>query len=263
MSSELLENTRIVLVRPRHPSNIGAAARAMLTMGLSRLTLVSPETVFTGRAGERAKEQMYAQAAHATPVLDQLRIVATLDDATAGCGWVVGASARPRHLGDEPLTPWDMAQQALALPNDRPPALLFGPERTGLTNEELNACHAVVRIPADARYSSLNLAQAVQVLAYELRRAARPEVPQLAAKRDHPWYAPPRAEEIERFYEHLQRVLLATGFLDPRNPRMLMRRLRTFFNRARPDRNELNILRGILKTVEKPKKRKGVKSADV
>lgn len=247
-----LARIRIVLVRPRHPGNIGAAARAMLTMGLSDLVLVQPETRLSGPA----REQAWAQAAHATTVLESMRVVDALESATEGCGWVVGASARPRHLGDEPLTPWDMAQQALAVPEQTPTALLFGPERTGLTNDELNLCHAVVRIPSNPGYSSLNLAQAVQVLGWELRRAALSEVPKLAAKRDHPWYAPPRAEEVEQFYEHLQKVLLATGFLDPKNPRMLMRRLRVLFGRARPDRNEINILRGILKTVEKPKRRK-------
>lgn len=250
--SPALERVRIVLVRPRHPGNIGAAARAMLTMGLSDLVLVQPEARLEGAS----REQAWAQAAHAVPVLETMRVVDALPQATAGCGWVVGTSARPRHLGDEPLTPWDMAQQALAVPAETPTALLFGPERTGLTNDELNHCHAVVRIPSNPGYSSLNLAQAVQVLGWELRRAALPEVPKLSNKRDHAWYAPPRAEEVEQFYEHLQKVLLATGFLDPKNPRKLMRRLRVLFGRARPDRNELNILRGILTSVEKPKRRK-------
>ncbi len=255
-TSDFLAGVRIVLLRPQHPGNVGAAARAMMTMGLTRLVLVQPPNM----SSERAREQARAQATHAAPLLERMRISDTLEDAVAGCGWVVGASARPRHLGDEPLSPWAMAQQALALPPEQPLALLFGPERTGLTNEELDRCHAIVRIPADPRYSSLNLAQAVQVLAYELRRAALPEAPRVARKQDHPWYAPPQAEEVEHFYGHLEKVLLATGFLDPQNPRALMRRLRTFFNRARPDRNELNILRGILKTVEKPKRRKSQKS---
>lgn len=241
-----------MLVRPQHPGNVGAAARAMRTMGLSQLVLVQPSDMSSARAREQAR----AQATHADSLLEQMRISDGLEDAVAGCGWVVGASARPRHLGDEPLSPWGMAQQALALPPEQPLALLFGPERTGLTNEELDRCHAIVRIPADPRHSSLNLAQAVQVLTYELRRAALPDGAKVARKQKHPWYAPPQAEDVEHFYKHLEQVLLATGFLDPRNPRALMRRLRTFFNRARPDRNELNILRGILKTVEKPKKRK-------
>lgn len=224
----------------------------MLTMGLTELVLVEPEIPLVGRA----REQAWAQAAHADSVLERMRVVATLDEALVGSGWVVGASARPRHLGDEPLTPWDMAELALDLPEDRPGALMFGPERTGLTNDELKRCHAVVRIPSNPDCSSLNLAQAVQVLGWELRRAALPEVPKLATKHQRPKYAPPRAEEIEMFYEHLEKVLLKTGFLDPHNPRMLMRRLRVMFGRTRPDHNELNILRGILKTVEKPKQRK-------
>lgn len=242
----------IVLVNPTHPGNVGSAARAMLTMGLSRLVLVNPVNVTSGRG----REQAWAQAVHATPVLEQMRIVDTLDEAVDGCGWVVGTSARPRHLGDEPLTPWDMAQRALQVPWQKPTALVFGTERTGLTNDELARCHATVRIASNPDCSSLNLAQAVQVLCYELRKAALPEVPSVAAKKKHPWYAPPGAAEVERFYQHLERALLQTGFLDPNNPRVLLRRLRVLFGRANPDRNELNILRGILTSIEKPKRRK-------
>lgn len=242
-----LANIRIVLVNTQHPGNIGSSARAMLTMGLSELVLVHPDRY--------PHPQARMTAAHALPVLEQARVVGSLDEAIAGCGWVVASSARPRHLGDEPLRPWDAAARAVATAANAKVAIVLGCERTGLTNEELDLCHAVTMIPANPGYTSLNLAQAVQILSYELRRAALPEVPAVSAKKGLSWYEPPGAEDMALFYAHLQRILLSTGFLDPANPRLLMRRLRQFFNRASPDRNELNILRGILTSIEKPKRR--------
>lgn len=247
-SNEPLANIRIVLVKTQHPGNIGSTARAMLTMGLTELVLVSPDRF--------PHPQARMTAAHAGHVIDQAQIVGSLAEAVAGCAWVVASSARPRHLGDEPLRPWEAAARAVARAATAKVAIVFGCERTGLTNEELDFCHAVTMIPANPGYSSLNLSQAVQVLAYELRKASLPDVPTVSSKDGHPWYEPPAAEEMERFYVHLQKILLSTGFLDPANPRLLMRRLRQFYNRASPDRNELNILRGILTSIEKPKRRR-------
>ena len=247
----LLANVRVVLSHTQHPGNIGAAARAMLTMGLGDLVLVNPQRY--------PHPQARAQSAGAGAVLDAARVVDTLDQALADCAWVVATSSRPRHLGDEPLTPPAFAQRALDLAHGAEPArvaLVFGCERTGLTNLELDRCHARTLIPSNPEYSSLNLAQAVQVLAWELRKAALPDAPKVAAKRERPQYAPPSAEEMEHYFDHLQRVLLETGFLDPANPRVLMRRLRQFYGRAMPDRNELNMLRGILTSFERPKMRK-------
>jgi TrmH family RNA methyltransferase len=247
-----LTRIRIVLVSTQHPGNIGGAARAMLTMGLTDLVLVNPDRY--------PHPQARATATHALEVLDRARVVSSLEEAVADCGWVVALSARQRHLGDEPLRPWQAAQRAVELAREATVALVFGCERTGLTNAEVDLCHATTLIPANPAYSSLNLSQAVQIMAYELRRAALPDQAEVSVKKQHPWmherYGPPTAEEMERFYEHLQRVLLSTGFLDPANPRMLMRRLRTYFNRSGPDRNELNILRGILTSVEQPKRRR-------
>lgn len=243
-----LSGVRIVLSATQHPGNIGATARAMLTMGLGDLVLVAPERY--------PHPQARAQSAGAMAVLDAARVVDTLDQAVGDCAWVVAASARPRHLGDEPLTPWAFAQAALERAPAGRIALVFGCERTGLTNAELDRCQARTLIPANPEYSSLNLAQAVQLYAYELRKQACPQVPIVAAKKDLPAHAPPSAQEMERYYEHLERVLLGNGFLDPKNPRALMRRLRQLYNRAGLDRNELNILRGILTAVEKPKVRK-------
>lgn len=243
----LLANIRVVLVNTQHPGNIGSTARAMLTMGLSELVLVNPSRF--------PHPQARMTAAHAEGVVDGARVVATLGEAIADCSWVVASSARPRHLGDVPLTPWDMASRAVTTASAAKVAVVFGCERTGLTNEELELCHAVTMIPTNPGYSSLNLSQAVQVLAYELRRAALPKV-EAVSGRQGPLYAPPSAQEMEHFYGHLERILMSTGFLDPANPRLLMRRLRQFFNRASPDRNELNILRGILTSIEKPKGRR-------
>ncbi|MEK6805093.1 MAG: RNA methyltransferase [Pseudomonadota bacterium] len=246
-----LEQIRIVLVRPQHPGNIGAAARAMMTMGLSRLVLVQPERF--------PHSQAVAQSSGATGILDEARVVETIEQATEGCVWVVAASARPRHLGDEPLTPWECAERVVGATATGEVALMFGPERTGLDNEDLERCHATTMIPANPKYSSLNLAQAVQVFSYELRRAAQPEVPKVSRKHGLSWYAPSTAEQMEGFFEHLEKVLLGTGFIDPANPRLLMRRLRQIYNRARPDKNELNMLRGVLSSVEKPKLRRSKK----
>ncbi|SEQ57854.1 tRNA (cytidine32/uridine32-2'-O)-methyltransferase [Solimonas aquatica] len=245
---EALSRIRIVLVNTQHPGNIGSTARAMLTMGLSELVLVSPQRF--------PHPQARMTAAHAIEVVEKARVVDSLSEALAGCAWVLASSARPRHLGDAPLTPWDAATRAVQTAASAPVALVFGCERTGLTNEELDLCHAVTQVPTNPGYSSLNLSQAVQVLSYELRKAALPEFRPVAAKQDHPWYAPPGVEDMERFYGHLERILMSTGFLDPANPRLLMRRLRQFFNRASPDRNELNILRGVLKSIEQPKGRR-------
>lgn len=241
-----MSRVRIVLVATTHPGNIGAAARAMLTMGLTRLTLVQPR--------QFPDEQATSRAAGAERVLESAVVVNSLEEAIADCAWVVATSARPRHLGDEPMQPQDAASRLVETAGHAEVALVFGAERTGLTNTELDLCHAQTLVPANPGYSSLNLAAAVQLYAWELRKAAI-AAPRVSSKDGHPWYVPPTHEQFENFYTHLEKVLLSTGFLDPANPRLLMRRLRQLFNRARPDLNEVNILRGILTSVEDPKQR--------
>lgn len=243
-----LRNVVVVLVATQHPGNIGSAARAMLTMGLTELRLVQPRRY--------PDEQATALASGARSVLESARIYGSLAEAVEDCAWVVGTSSRQRHLGDEPLLPWEAAPQLVQAAQQARVALVFGCERTGLTNEEMDSCHARTIVPANPEYASLNLANAVQIYAYELRKAAVTP-PQVSSKQDHPVYRPPTTEQVERFYEHLEKVLLLTGFLDPENPGLLMRRLRQLFNRARPDLNEVNILRGILTSVERPKRRSG------
>ena len=249
-----LDNIVIVLSGTQHPGNIGSAARAMMTMGVTRLRLVNPHRY--------PHEQATAMASGAQSVLDSAQLFESLEAAVADCAFVVGSSSRRRYLGDEPLSPAETASVLLETAGTAGSAarvaLVFGCERTGLTAEELDRCHRLTTIPSNPVYPSLNLAAAVQLLCWELRRAAIAP-PKISLKEDPGYmngrFGPPTAEQMEQFYEHLERVLLGTGFLDPRNPRLLTRRLRQLFNRARPDTNELNILRGILKSVERPKKR--------
>ncbi|MGB0955931.1 MAG: RNA methyltransferase [Panacagrimonas sp.] len=241
----LLERVRVVLVAPQHPGNIGAAARAMMNMGLSRLTLVRPKR-FPSR-------EAFYRASSAKSVVENAQVVERLEDAVADCAWVLGSSARPRHLGDEPLHPEQAASGLLASARTAASvALVFGCERTGLTNAELDQCQARTIIPANPGYPSLNVAAAVQIYCYALRMAAVAPTP-VAAKREHPWYAPASAKQLADLHAHLERVLRLTGFLDPENPRLLMRRLKQLVSRANPDLNEVNILRGILTSVERTK----------
>lgn len=240
----MLDNIRIVLVNTSHPGNIGASARAMKTMGLDQLWLVQPKDFPNAEAT--------ARASGADDLLARAVVCDDLDSALAGCRWVVGASARLRTITVPPLLPRDCARQARQECEQGKVALLFGREQSGLSNDELDRCHALVHIPTDAAYGSLNLAMAVQVLAYELRMAYL----------DDDWQPPPEigehtplAEvgEVERFYAHLELALTELEFLDPANPRQLMRRLRRLFNRVRLDRNEVNILRGILSAAQEAK----------
>lgn len=241
---ESLASIRIVLVEPSHPGNVGSAARAMKTMGLSDLALVAPNRYPHADAT--------ALASGAADVLESARVCATLEEALADRTLVMATSARTRRLTWDPTDPREGARRVIAAAGERP-AVVFGRERTGLTNEELDICHGIVHIPANPDYSSLNLAAAVQVLCYELRMAqlhAAQAQPVTEARSE-----PTTVEEMERFYEHLERVLLCTGFLDPAAPRHLMRRLRGLFQRARPDQNEVNMLRGVLTSVERPRRR--------
>ena len=225
---------RFVLFEPTHPGNVGAAARAMKTMGFTELVLVNPACDIDGVAR--------ARSSGARDVLLAARIVPTLAEALAGCGLVVGASARRRRLSTPELDPRDCAIQVVATSATKPVAVVFGSERAGLTNAETDQCNALVYIPSNPDYSSLNLAMAVQVIAYEIRRAQGLDE-KYGGKVDAP---PASVEGIADFYAHLERALLQVGFLQPHNPRRLMRRLRRLYNRARLDERELKMMRGIL-----------------
>jgi TrmH family RNA methyltransferase len=233
-----LENIRIVLVRPTHPGNIGASARAMKNMGLATLYLVAPR--------QFPHPEATARAAEAGDVLARAAVCDTLDEALRDCRLAIGTSARARRIEWPALAPEACAERLLADAAQGPVALLFGQERTGLTNDELDRCHSVVSIPVDPGYPSLNLACAVQILAYELRRRRLAATPAAGVP-----VAAVSQEQMRNLYEHLERVLVGIDFLDPGNPRLLMRRLTRLFNRAGPDQNEINILRGILTAVQK------------
>jgi tRNA (cytidine32/uridine32-2'-O)-methyltransferase len=235
-------NLRIVLVRPTHPGNVGATARAMKNMSLRNLYLVEPENFPSAQASDRA--------VGADDLLRNASICASLDEALVGCHLVIGTSARQRRIEWPALDPESCARRLVEGAQNGPVALLFGQERMGLLNAELDRCHYVVTIPADKEYSSLNLACAVQILAYEIHRAMHSGTTAMAGGADVRDGRPVSAEEMQRFYRHLEDVLQQIEFLDPENPRLLMRRLMRLFNRAGPDHNEMNILRGILTAVQ-------------
>jgi len=267
--SNLLAQVRIVLVNTSDCRNIGSAARAMKTMGLSQLVLVDPIELPNGQA--------QALAAGATDVLAKAKIVNTLSEAIADCGLVIGTSARSRTLPWPMLEPRGCGEKMIAEANEYPVALVFGRESSGLTNDELQLCHFHVQIPANPEYSSLNLAMAVQTLSYEIRTSYLLSIDDASQEQstgngtyigkkgiekksiegkslstesdDSEMY--PVSEENERFYQHFENALKATGFIGDKHPGLVMTKLRRLFNRARPDVKEIKMMRGILASIEK------------
>jgi len=227
-----LSRIRVVLLRPSHPGNIGAAARAMKTMGITQLRLVRPKRF--------PHPDARAMAAGAADVLESAHAWANLEEALAGTTYSVALSARERELSHSSLDARAAAQELLSAARKDEVAIVFGNETVGLTNKEIMRCSALARIPADPEYASLNLAQAVQVIAYELRMAALAPsaAPAKTAYATH--------EEMEKLFAHLERSLYASGYLHPRHPRKLMDRLRRLFAKARLETVEVNILRGML-----------------
>jgi tRNA (cytidine32/uridine32-2'-O)-methyltransferase len=227
---------RFVLVRTSHPGNIGAAARAIRTMGFKRLVLVAPH--------DYPHAETTALAVGATDVLDGIVVVPTLIEAIADCTLVLGCTARRRGVALTEFSPREAAGRVQAAAGEGEIAIVFGNERTGLENDELKLCHAAVHIPSDPEFSSLNLAQAVQVLAYELRLAQLPPVPDAdgSPRPD----LPASAEQMEYFFAHLAQTLDEIDFHKGRSPRTIMQRLRRLFLRTRMDEREVRILRGIL-----------------
>ena len=227
-----LSRIRVVLLRPSHPGNVGAAARAMKTMGITQLRLVRPKRF--------PHPDARAMAAGAADVLESAHACANLEEALAGTTYSVALSARERELSHSSLDARAAAQELLSAARKDEVAIVFGNETVGLTNKEIMRCSALARIPADPEYASLNLAQAVQVIAYELRMAALAPsaAPAKTAYATH--------EEMEKLFAHLERSLYASGYLHPRAPRKLMDRLRRLFAKARLETVEVNILRGML-----------------
>ncbi|MDT8404051.1 RNA methyltransferase [Sulfuriflexus sp.] len=234
----MYENIRIVLVNTSHPGNIGAAARAMKNMGLSQLYLVEPLSFPNADAS--------ARASGADDLLARATVCQSLEAAVAGCSLVFGASARLRSLPWPLAEPREAAAQIIGASKQTPVAVVFGREHSGLTNTELLCCNALVHIPCNEHFSSLNVAAAVQVLSYEIHMAGREGVTEVES--DSP---PATTADVERFFEHLEQALIEIEFLDPQQPRQLMRRLRRLYNRTRLEETEVNILRGILTATQK------------
>ena len=227
-----LNHIRIVLDHTSHPGNIGSAARAMKVMGLDRLHLVEP--------ADFPDAQATAMASSADDLLDRAQIHSTFVQALEGCTLVLGTSARRRSVAQALLKPREAAARALA--ECGPVAIVFGCEKSGLDNAALDRCHALVSIPTGVDYMSLNLAQAVQVLCYELHLAARDrEETNAEASR-----TPATVERMEVFFDRLECTLAAIGFSTPGQTETLHRRMRRLFQRARPDDDELNMLNGML-----------------
>lgn len=247
------DQIRIVLVETSHSGNIGAVARAMKNMGLGNLWLVNPASF--------PDETSYARAAGASDVLDRAQVVASLDEALADCVLVMGTSARGRKVPWPVIAPPQAAVTATEASQQGPVAMVFGRENHGLSNEELQRCHYHIHIPSNPDYSSLNLSMAVQVISYELRMhflrgleevESSPYLESMVAPGDRGWDVPPAAvDDVEGFFGHLEQVLVDVDFHRRNNPRQLMTRLRRLFQRARLDQMEINILRGILTSVQK------------
>jgi TrmH family RNA methyltransferase len=243
-----LARLRIVLINTTHPGNIGATARAMKVMGLSRLHLVTPKIYPSADAT--------ARASGADDILEHAVVHESLEPALDGCGLVLGTSARLRSLPMPMLDARAAAEQAVEEASRHEIAILFGRERHGLTNEEMQRCHFLVNIPTNPEYGSLNIAQAVQIMAYELRLAAiAASGGEIGIEVPPADWAPVDGRQMDLLFEHLEQTLLDLDFLNPDQPKKLMMRLRRLFNRARPDQNEMNILRGILRAAQDAVKR--------
>lgn len=239
----LLSRIRVVLCRPSHPGNIGAAARAMKTMGLSRLYLVTPKQFPDAEADTRATG--------AIDVLQAATVTASLAEALAGTVLAVALSARQRDLGPAVGAPRETIARLLAEAEQGEVALVFGNETVGLNNEEILHCQAAVSIPTNPGFSSLNLGSAVQVICYECRMAAFADKPPVAAQGVTPFVSPVATnDEVEGLYGHLETVMTATGFYNPEQPGRLMAKLRRLFGRVRLEKDEINILRGVLASTQ-------------
>ncbi len=235
-----LDRIRVVLSHTSHPGNIGAAARAMKTMGLSRLVLVNPKIY--------PDEQADVRAAGATDVLAAAQVVTSLSEALVGTVLAVAMSARRRELAVPPIWAREAAAELVAAATTGEVALVFGNETAGLSNEELLQCRRWAMIPVNPAFSSLNVAAAVQVMCYELRLAGEvtglpPAVSGAGLPANH--------EEVEHLVAHIERAALGSGFLDPANPKRLVLRMRRLFSRAVIEKEEVNILRGLLAALEK------------
>jgi len=245
----MLENVRIVLINTSHPGNIGAAARAMKNMGVDNLCLVAPKLY--------PHEKAFWRAASADDLLERAVVYETLEEAVQGCHLIVGTSARDRRIPWPVLDARETAEQVVQEPDDHKVAILFGREDRGLTNDELRLCNFHLQIPTNDEYSSLNLAAAVQVACYELRMAALAKQEATESLSPKPvwggeWDAEAAdTDDLRRFFVHMEETLIQLEVINPKNPRQLMTRLKRLFLRSRPDKIEVNLLRGVFSAVQK------------
>ncbi len=237
-----LDNISIVMVGTTHPGNVGAAARAMHNMCLNRLIMVSPIC--------QVGEISFARAAGAHSILDQRITVDTMEEAIQDCELVIGSTARSRSLSWPELSPAAMAKKTWSLDDNSKVAIVFGREHSGLTNDELQLCNYMVSIPTNPDFSSLNVASAIQVMCYEIYKTLDEGQAIESPALDEPAAT---SFDLEGYFNHLEQILLKTGYLNPVKPGQLLQRLRRLYQRANLSRNEVNILRGILSSVEKPK----------
>lgn len=238
--SSPLDNIRIILSHTSHPGNIGATARAMKTMGLTSLHLVNPKS-FPDKAAD-------IRAVGAREIVDQAHVHTNIDEALNSTIIAAAVTARSRGLAHEVYDARQGAQELLNHAQHYPVALVFGAETSGLTTAEVSKCQMTINIPTNPDYSSLNLASAVQLIAYELHMTI-PDID--IEKQEHQISTPAKYDDIEFLYAHLERVMISSDFLNPAEPKRLMQRMRRLFSRARLEREEVNILRGILTAVEK------------
>ena len=241
-SEAMYQNIRVVLCHTSHPGNIGSTARAMKTMGLNRLYLVNPKHFPDGQAK--------SLAVNASDVLDSAVVTNTLEEAIADCQFVIGVTGKERALSQQVMTVREAANEVKTMASHQQVALVFGTEMSGLSNAEADRCQLLATIPANPEYTSLNLAQAVQIMCYEVRMAISngtlhfDEKPAELASQD----------DLERFYQHMQEVLEHIGYINPRAPKKLFERLRRLYARTRLEKEEVNLLRGILTLSVTPKK---------
>ena len=230
---------KIILVETSHPGNIGAVARAMKNMGLHKLVLVNPLCSVNDIA--------FARASGAQDILQKITIEDTLEDAIKNCNTVYAASARSRNINWPTFNPSECSSRIVNEGKEAETAVVFGPEQSGLKNEHIDLCDALLYIPVNPKFSSLNLAMAVQIFCYQLRMNYIEGKLESTNKEE----SLATVSEMENFYNHLERLLIESKFLDPKNPRFLMRRIRKLFAKASVDNNEVNILRGILTAFER------------
>lgn len=239
---QLLQNIRIVMVNTSHPGNIGAAARAMKNMGLSKLVLVEPK--------DYPSLEAISRSVGAVDILDNATVVTDLNQAIEGCVWVAGTSARLRTIEWPILEPRECMQKALEYVDDGEVAIVFGRENSGLTNEELEKCNVLLHIPTDPDFSSLNIAAAIQVVCYECRLALGFDKTKKSKSAKHRYDVMADAASMDGMYNHLFESLDHLGFFGDHNPDVIMRRLKGLFNRANTTRREVSIIRGICSAMQ-------------